>query len=63
NSDQEAINTRDGESGIITLEFDVADNQTLKSITSFQEMDRFLRDDLDSVRTTTQNKANPGVRK
>jgi iron complex outermembrane recepter protein len=49
NSDQEAINTRDGESGIITLEFDVADNQTLKSITSFQEMDRFLRDDLDST--------------
>ena len=49
NSDQEAINTREGESGIITMEFDVAENQTLKSITSFQEMDRFLRDDLDST--------------
>ena len=49
NSDQEAINTREGDSGIITLEFDLADNQSLKSITSFQELDRFLRDDLDST--------------
>ena len=49
NSDQEAINTRDGDSAIVTLEFDVAENQTIKSLTSFQELDRFLRDDLDST--------------
>ena len=49
NSDQEAINTRDGDSAIVTLEFDVAENQTIKSLTSFQELDQFLRDDLDST--------------
>ena len=32
NSDQEAINTSEGESGIITMEFDVTENQTLKSV-------------------------------
>lgn len=49
NSDQEAINERDGYVVNLTLNFDISEQSSLRSITSFQNMDRFLRDDLDST--------------
>lgn len=49
NSDQEAINERDGYVVNLTLNFDLSDQSSLRSVTSFQNMDRFLRDDLDST--------------
>ena len=49
NSDQEAINERDGYMVNLLLNFDLSDDASLKSVTSFQNMDRFLRDDLDST--------------
>tara|TARA_R110002072_G_scaffold284251_1_gene448245 strand:+ start:6928 stop:9126 length:2199 start_codon:yes stop_codon:yes gene_type:complete len=48
-SDQEAINQREGYAGTLTLNFDLSDALSLRSITSLQGMDRFLRDDLDST--------------
>ncbi len=47
-SDQEAINQREGYGGILTLNFELNEDTSLRSITSLQGMDRFLRDDLDS---------------
>lgn len=49
NSDQEAINERDGYLVNLLLNFDLSDSASLKSVSSFQNMDRFLRDDLDST--------------
>ena len=49
NSDQEAINERDGYLVNLTLNFDISDALALRSITSVQNLDRFLRDDLDST--------------
>lgn len=49
NSDQEAINTRDSHNVSLTLNFDYSDSTSLRSITSVQGLDRFLRDDLDST--------------
>ena len=49
NSDQEAINTREGDNYTLTLGFDLSERTTLKSVTSRQSMERFLRDDLDST--------------
>jgi len=49
NSDQEAINDRDGSLVNLTLNFDINDATSVKSITSVQSLDRFLRDDLDST--------------
>lgn len=49
NSDQEAINTRDSYNVTLGLNFELSDNMNLRSITSVQELDRFLRDDLDST--------------
>ncbi|MEH6517222.1 MAG: TonB-dependent receptor [Halioglobus sp.] len=49
NSDQEAINERDGYLVNLLLNFDLNESTSLKSVTSFQNMDRFLRDDLDST--------------
>jgi iron complex outermembrane recepter protein len=48
-SDQEAINQREGYGGVLTLNFELSENTSLRSITSLQGMDRFLRDDLDST--------------
>jgi iron complex outermembrane receptor protein len=49
NSDQEAINTRDGHMVNMNIEYDLSENISLTSITSLQKMDRFIRDDLDST--------------
>lgn len=48
-SDQEAINEREGYTGSLILNFELSDAVSLRSLTSFQSMDRFLRDDLDST--------------
>jgi len=48
-SDQEAINTRDGFMANAILNFELGDGISLRSTTSAQNMDRFLRDDLDST--------------
>ena len=49
NSDQEAINTRDGQMLNLNLSYDISDSLSVTSTTSKQKMDRFLRDDLDST--------------
>lgn len=49
NSDQEPINDRDGQLINLTIDYAFNDRVSLKSITSSQSMDRFLRDDLDST--------------
>ncbi|MFT4519882.1 MAG: iron complex outermembrane receptor protein [Halioglobus sp.] len=49
NSDQEAINERDGYMVNLTLDFALNEQTSLRSISSLQNMDRFLRDDLDST--------------
>ena len=49
NSDQEPINDRDGQLINLTIDYAFNDRWSLKSITSSQNMDRFLRDDLDST--------------
>jgi iron complex outermembrane receptor protein len=49
NSDQEAINDRDGYLVNLMLNFDINDKTSLRSISSLQNMNRFLRDDLDST--------------
>lgn len=49
NSDQEAINTRDGHMVNMNIEYDLNEKMSLTSITSLQKMNRFLRDDLDST--------------
>ena len=49
NSDQEPINDRDGQLINVTIDYAFNDRWSLKSITSSQSMDRFLRDDLDST--------------
>ncbi len=49
NSDQEPINDRDGQLINLTIDYSFNDRWSLKSITSSQSMDRFLRDDLDST--------------
>lgn len=48
-SDQEAINNRDGYLVNLILNFDINDATSLRSVTSTQNLDRFLRDDLDST--------------
>lgn len=49
NSDQEAINERDGYLVNLLVNVEFNENSSLRSITSIQNMDRFLRDDLDST--------------
>ncbi len=49
NSDQEPINDRDGQLINLTIDYAFNDRWGIKSITSSQSMDRFLRDDLDST--------------
>ena len=49
NSDQEPINDRDGQLINLTIDYAFNDRWSLKSVTSSQGMDRFLRDDLDST--------------
>ena len=49
NSDQEAINEREGLLVNLLMDFEVNDRVTLRSVTSVQDLDRFLRDDLDST--------------
>lgn len=49
NSDQEAINERDGYLVNLILNYDFNDSMSLRSLTSIQQLDRFLRDDLDST--------------
>jgi iron complex outermembrane receptor protein len=49
NSDQEAINERDGYLVNLILNFQLSDSMSLRSVTSSQQIDRFLRDDLDST--------------
>jgi iron complex outermembrane receptor protein len=48
NSDQEALNERDGYLANLLLDFELSDSMSLRSVTSVQDLDRFLRDDLDS---------------
>jgi iron complex outermembrane receptor protein len=48
-SDQEAINKRDGYLANLILNFELSDGVSLRSTTSSQSMERFLRDDLDST--------------
>ncbi|WP_414980203.1 TonB-dependent receptor [Congregibacter sp.] len=48
-SDQEAINTREGFMANMILNFEFSENVSLRSTTSAQNMERFLRDDLDST--------------
>ncbi len=48
-SDQEAINEREGYLANLILNFDLSENVSLRSVTSVQNLDRFLRDDLDST--------------
>ena len=49
NSDQQAINDRDGTLINLIMNYEFNDSMSLKSITSSQSLDRFLRDDLDST--------------
>ncbi|MHA7817480.1 MAG: TonB-dependent receptor [Pseudohaliea sp.] len=49
NSDQEALNERDGYLANLLLDFELSDRMSLRSVTSLQDLDRFLRDDLDST--------------
>jgi iron complex outermembrane receptor protein len=49
NSDQEALNDRDGYLVNLIMNYDFSDTWSLRSITSVQDFDRFLRDDLDST--------------
>lgn len=49
NSDQEAINDRDGSMINLTLDYTLNEDSSVKSITSVQTLNRFLRDDLDST--------------
>ena len=49
NSDQEALNDREGQLANLTLNWELSDSLSVRSITSVQSMDRFLRDDLDST--------------
>lgn len=49
NSDQQAINDRDGTLVNLTMNYELNDSLGIKSITSSQSLDRFLRDDLDST--------------
>jgi len=49
NSDQEAINERDGYLVNLIMNAELSDEISLRSITSVQNLDRFLRDDLDST--------------
>ena len=49
NSDQQAINDRDGTLVNLTMNYELSDSLSVKSITSSQSLDRFLRDDLDST--------------
>lgn len=49
NSDQEAINDRDGSMINLTLDYAFNEATSVKSITSVQTLNRFLRDDLDST--------------
>jgi len=49
NSDQEALNERDGYLANLLLDFELSDRMSLRSVTSVQDLDRFLRDDLDST--------------
>ena len=49
NSDQEAINDRDGSMINLTLDYALNEDSSVKSITSVQTLNRFLRDDLDST--------------
>lgn len=48
-SDQEAINKRDGYMANLIFNVELAEGVSLRSVTSAQELDRFLRDDLDST--------------
>lgn len=47
-SDQEAINRRKGYGATGTLDFNLSDDATVKTITAYRSFDRFQRDDLDS---------------
>jgi|TARA_B110000908_G_scaffold86632_1_gene103489 iron complex outermembrane receptor protein len=49
NSDQEAINKRDGLLANLILNFEMSETISFRSMTSIQNLDRFLRDDLDST--------------
>ena len=49
NSDREPINDRDGQLVNLTIDYAFSDSLSLKSITSSQSLDKFLRDDLDST--------------
>ena len=49
NSDQEALNEREGYLANLLLDFELSDRMSLRSVTSVQDLDRFLRDDLDST--------------
>jgi iron complex outermembrane receptor protein len=48
-SDQEPINKRDADNITLIVDADLSDNLSLRSVTSSQSLDRFLRDDLDST--------------
>ncbi|MFK7831234.1 MAG: TonB-dependent receptor [Congregibacter sp.] len=48
-SDQEAINEREGYMANLIVNVELADGISLKSVTSAQNLERFLRDDLDST--------------
>lgn len=48
-SDQEAINEREGYMANLIVNVDLAEGVSLRSVTSLQSLDRFLRDDLDST--------------
>jgi len=49
NSDQQAINDRDGTLINLIMNYEFNDSMSVTSITSSQSFDRFLRDDLDST--------------
>ena len=48
-SDQEAINEREGSMTNLILNFELSEGVSLRSTTSVQSLERFLRDDLDST--------------
>jgi iron complex outermembrane receptor protein len=48
-SDQEAINERDGSMANLIVNFELSEGVSLRSVTSLQSLERFLRDDLDST--------------
>ncbi len=48
-SDQEAINDRDGFMANLIVNVELSEGVSLRSVTSLQNLDRFLRDDLDST--------------